>query len=443
MESRAYTGSIGSESNCGTSNKDGKSQCVTSSLRSTFALVAVLLTVGAALSIPVASGFASTLGSPRPVVHPVSISFLTARHGFVLSVNDCATRTCVSLAKTDDAGATWTSLSLPSQLSREIRTISWYAYPNYFVSESLMVHFADPRDGWIYGVIPAPATATQPSPNFADRLWSTHNGGESWTALSLSGLGIDSGVAQMATHGALTYLFGSSYVTSHSRILSTPNARDRWTSASPPMGIPAGGSQLQGAFTFAGKRGWFVSGNDRGIQSLEQLTPSGTWTTWRVRSLALGEGFTPVIAESSRDLVVVTSDAGWYFPPPANAPLGWSKGATWLFLSRDGGKTFNAVHELAKSSATGFPSENGLPAAPTPGTIFVERESGTSTTTFQLLMSKDAGRTWRVVINQRVLQVAFATASVGYAIVVPNSDPRRASLCKTTDGGMRWSSQAV
>jgi hypothetical protein len=322
--------------------------------------------------------------------------------------------------------------------------ISWTASATSLASGSLTVHFADARDGWIFGVTPAAVTSTTANPNFAPHLWATHDGGESWKQISLGPLGIDYGVLQMATHGAVTYLYGASFTTGKAHILSTPSSRDNWTSAtSSSLGVPAGGTQLRGSFTFAGNRGWFVGGNDRGLESMEELTPTGAWKNWPAKSLTVGEGFAPVTAESSNELIVVASSSGFVVPAPRMTPLGWGHGATWLFESADAGKTFRAVHELANSSRVIFPFVNGLPSLSKPGVILVGREQGANMAVFQLIASTNGGRSWHVVIGRRVLQVAIAASSVGYAIVTTSSDHRLTGLRKTVDGGLQWSDVAL
>jgi hypothetical protein len=329
-------------------------------------------------------------------------------------------------------------------MAKFMRMVSWTASATSLASGSLTVHFADARDGWIYGVTPAVGTSTTANPNFAPHLWATHDGGESWKEIPVGPLGVDYGVLQMATHGAVTYLYGASFTTGMAHILTTPSSRDNWTSAtSSSLGVPAGGTQLQASFTFAGTRGWFVSGNDRGLESMEELTPTGAWRNWTAKSLTVGEGFTPVIAESSNELIFVASSSGFVVPAPKTTPLGWGHGATWLFESADAGTTFRAIHELANSSRVIFPFVNGLPSQPKPGVILVEREQGTNMEAFQLIASTDGGRSWRVVIGHRVLQVAVAAPSIGYAIVTTYSGPRLTSLRKTVDGGLQWSDVAL
>ncbi len=410
--------------------------------RSMLCCSAILLTIGVAFySIGGQIEASATTGSSMR--HPVSISFPASRLGFALLISDCQGQTCIGLQRTRDAGATWSRLAVPVDLATTMKMISWATYPTVIASGTLAVHFADARDGWIYGVTPAPATATT-NPNYSPRLWSTHDSGASWQQISLGTLKIGDGVLQMATHGAVTYLYGASFATGLARILSTTNSLDNWTSATRSiLSVPAGGTQLQGSFTFAGTRGWFVAGNDRGFETMEELTPSGTWTNWPVKSLALGEGFVPVAAESNKKLLIVASSSGFVVPAPNTAPSGWGHGATWLFESTNAGKTFRAIHELASSSKVIFPFENGLPATAKPGTILVEREFGTDTTTFELVASTNDGRSWRVVIGERVLQVTFAAPSIGYAIVFAHSDPRLSELRTTVDGGLHWADLAL
>ena len=54
----------------------------------------------------------------------------------------------------------------------------------------------------------------------------------------------------MATHGEWTYLFGASFDKGRAYLLATRSNSDQWKSKSNArLGIPAGGSQLEGAFT--------------------------------------------------------------------------------------------------------------------------------------------------------------------------------------------------
>jgi hypothetical protein len=378
-------------------------------------------------------------------LHPISLSFPSRTTGFALSLYDCSTRTCAAMERTTNAGTSWTGVRLPVGLNRGLNIAPWKLFSAYFDSLSLNIHFANVQDGWIYGTVPAPATPTTTNPNYAVRLWSTHDGGASWKWIPLGPLKIDYGVIQMATHGAVTYLYGASFRTSSARILATSSHNDRWTDAtSSALRVPAGGTQMQGSFTFSGTHGWFVGGNDRGDLSQEQLTASGIWTNWSVRSSAFNGSYAPVVAQSSHNLLVVATSALFVTPPAKSVPAGWNEGATWLFSSNDSGKSFKPVRQFSSSSKLGFPVVQGLPVVTHSGAILLERlNQGTSNARPQLVRTTDFGRSWRVVIGQGVIQVVFVSSTSGYAVIVAGSNPQDTSLVRTVNSGTVWTAAAL
>ena len=150
---------------------------------------------------------------------PISISFPSPQLGFVLSLYDCAAKTCANLRSTNDAASSWIVVPTPNQLNKNLNLASWGTYGNSY--ETLTVHFADAKNGWIYGTVPAPTTQFTSNPNWVSRLWSTHDGGKTWQQIRLGPLSITGGVVQMATLGAWTYLFGGSNTTGLTYILAT------------------------------------------------------------------------------------------------------------------------------------------------------------------------------------------------------------------------------
>jgi hypothetical protein len=210
---------------------------------------------------------------------PLSLSFPSPQLGYVLSLYGCAAKTCAALRSTSNAGSSWSVVHVPHQLNKDLQLVSWSTYGAAYAT--LNVHFADAQNGWIYGIVPAPVTPSTTNPTWVNRLWSTHNGGKTWRQVRLGPLSITAGVVQMATHGALTYLFGGSFDNGHAYLLATPSNVDQWESKSnAPIEMPAGGTQLVGAFTFEGSNGWFVAGNDRGFIESARLTKDGSWSAW-------------------------------------------------------------------------------------------------------------------------------------------------------------------
>lgn len=376
----------------------------------------------------------SNLASASPVqLDPISLSFPTTESGYVLSLYDCAAKTCAALRSTHNAGSSWRIVSLPSQLHKSLRLAKWGTYATAYQYQTLTVHFADPTNGWIYGTIPAPVRSTNPNPNWANRLWSTHNGGKSWSQIRLGPLSLSGGVIQMATHGETTYLFGASPLTDHAYILATPSITDQWTKdTSDQIWLPAGGTPLEGAFTFTGSGGWFVAGNDRGFAASARLSRNGSWNKWK--GFPESSSFAPIVAVTSRVLLVEAASAGFVYPPASSVPADWNKGASWLFISYDAGARFKPLEQLSTSyGGDYYLTVSGLPAAPVPGTILLQQASGSG---YDLEVSTNWGRSWRVVIDHAVSQVVFTSRTTGFAIVQIGHSI--STLFRTTDAGRHW-----
>jgi hypothetical protein len=320
-------------------------------------------------------------------------------------------------------------------MNKDLHLISWGTYGTSY--STINVHFADAQNGWIYGTVPATVTSNTTNPNWVSRLWSTHDGGRTWQKIRLGPLKITAGVIQMATHGAMTYLFGGSDENGRAYILATHSNADHWTSKSnEPLFMPAGGTGLEGTFSFVGSSGWFVAGNDRGFTSSERLLPNGSWSAWKGPSVEdFGSSFSPITVVTSKVLLVVCESAGFVIPPASTVPPDWNNDATWLFISYDAGATFKASRELSNSYQRGYFAEPGLPAVPVPGTILLQQATNSRG---QMIRSTNWGRTWAVVLNRSVSQVVFTSRSTGYAIVQRQTNGNRSSLFRTSDAGGHW-----
>jgi photosystem II stability/assembly factor-like uncharacterized protein len=377
----------------------------------------------------------NAVGASPLQLDSISMSFPTLQQGYVLSLYDCTAKTCASLRSTHDAGSSWGAVPLPEELERSLKLASWGTYGTD--GATVAVHFADATNGWIYGTIPAPVTPTSTSPNWVSRLWSTHDGGVTWSQVRLDPLSLTSGVIQMATHGEWTYLFGASFDKGRAYLLATRSNSDQWKSKSNArLGIPAGGSQLEGAFTFEGSSGWFVAGNDRGLTASARLMGNGSWGAWNGPSFEhFGASMTPIAPVTSRILLAEGQSSGFVYPPASSVPPGWNNGASWLFISCDAGATFKPLRQLSSSYQATYSTVPGVPAVPEPGTILLQRISKSA---FQLICSTNWGRTWRVVLDHPVSQVVFTSRTTGFAIVQVGSSETAFSLFRTIDSGNNW-----
>jgi hypothetical protein len=366
---------------------------------------------------------------------PISLSFPSPHFGYVLSLIDCSAKTCAALRSTNDAASTWNVVPTPSQLNKDLRLISWGNYNTSYVT--LNIHFADAKDGWIYGTVPARATPNTSNPNWVSRLWSTHNGGKTWRQVRLGPLFITSGVIQMATHGDWTYLFGASDENGQAYVLATLSNLDQWMSKSnAPMEMPAGGTQVQGDFNFVGSNGWFLAGNDRSFTASARLSNDGSWSAWNISSIEdFGESFSPIAAVTSKVLLAECQSAEIVIPPASSVPPDWNKGASWLFISYDAGTTFKPFRELSSSYQRGISAVPGLPATPVPGTILLQEATNSGV---RVIRSTNWGRSWRIVLRRSVSQVVFTSRTDGFAIVKQQTSQTASSLFATNDAGGHW-----
>ena len=93
-------------------------------------------------------------------LHPESVTFISPDVGWTLGLALCGDTPCLRLAKTVDAGKSWSWLT-SGGLSALSTTSQW------------QLRFADSQDGWISGSL----------------LLATHDGGRSWTRITFVGFG--------------------------------------------------------------------------------------------------------------------------------------------------------------------------------------------------------------------------------------------------------------
>jgi hypothetical protein len=115
----------------------------------------------------------SSLGTvtPDPSPPPVpadfaatSVTFIGTETGWVIgqagTPGDCATQYCTSVARTDDAGASWYGVHAPLTGAPD------------GASGVSQIRFLNTLDGWAFG----------------PELWATHDGGHTWTQIPTGGL---------------------------------------------------------------------------------------------------------------------------------------------------------------------------------------------------------------------------------------------------------------
>ena len=353
---------------------------------------------------------------------PLSVTFVSPGTGWVLGRAPCAGGpSCLALRETTDGGRSWIARPLPASLIAAAgRSLAGVVDP----IAQLNVRFGDPRDGWIYGGIVvklAQGDSVEPA------LWSTHDGGLRWRREHLAGIAgsvYDVEAADGTVHLlAQNTRFGAT-------VESSPLTEDNWrVSTSVSLNDPAGGAEPSGAVVLHASSGWLVEGNDRGTSGSARLGRNGRWLSWRPPCAAVGGSFAVPAASTASDLVAVCVIGGFASPLTKSAPRGATLGSSWLYLSKDGGKTFRAGPELERRPDFAI----GVLASPRPGVILL----GTSGPhAAELRASFDAGLRFTVVYQGQVTFLGFTTPTQGVAIVQPPGEST--SMIMTLDGGHHW-----
>jgi photosystem II stability/assembly factor-like uncharacterized protein len=262
-----------------------------------------------------------------------SVSFVSADDGFVIGTAPCSAGSCTTLAKTTDAGHTWTDGgTLPPSLVGASQGVQ-------------KVRFADANDGWA----------------FDPQLWSTHDGGATWKQ-----------VPETASVDDVEASAGVVYADVGSTLVRSPVGSDAFT---PVAGAPEG----SGSITLHGKAVWLTLSSSATAGDLV-ISPDGvSWHT--VTDPCAGQpdqlglaGIAPVTATSV--YLLCAGDAGAGSTTKA------------VLFSTDGG-----VHGTPTTAAPprgGDPS--GFTAAST-GVVVVSARSGA--TELYRTASRHRPRAWR------------------------------------------------
>jgi photosystem II stability/assembly factor-like uncharacterized protein len=361
------------------------------------AAVPVLLALGAS-----SASAAPASGNPPPpkVFEAQSVSFVSARIGFVLGTRHCSRLPCTALLeKTVNGGATWTSVPAPA-----VSLVpSFSASPRSAVSS---VRFENANDGWL----------------FAPGLWATTNGGKQWHRVT-------------AVHGEIIDLAvsdGEVYVSTEpangginqSRLYESRVGGSKWTVV--PKVTP------QNLLTVFGHSVWAGSAN--GVTpSLWRSTDSGQhWSKLSFHCPRIALSASAVAAASTSDVAIACSDES--YPQPGSS-------VKEVFTSANGGRTFHLAGEPAEPGQV-----YGLAMPPgNQKVITLNAASGAS----YLYESTNGGKAWKQNVyfdgGLGFNDLAYASGTTGYVIhfmgspVIAYSD----GLMKTTNAGRTWKNVTI
>jgi hypothetical protein len=341
---------------------------------------------GSATTAPAAPALGASPSTSSTGFAAQSVTFVSSDEGWVLGSVTCGASACEVLRHTTDGGHTWTPGNGP---------------PTTLVAH---LRFADPSDGWAWG---------------GSELWATHDGGGTWTRVSVSGLAAPWTVEDLEASRGLAQVAviqdGGSV-----RLATTAAGSDAWR-LSPTTVTLGAGPVPQGQLVLQGAVGWFVQ-VDRTVVGGARLS-GGIWQPWTPP--CADDNGPAWLAASSPEQLVVVCDAGVWGPPAAGTSPG-----EHVYVSADGGATWTEPGPV--------PLPNVTAVAAAPGVITI---AGFGATSAVLISSFDGGRTRPGVYDApagvtAVAELGFTTALQGVAVLTGPAD--RGSLVMTRDGAHTW-----
>jgi hypothetical protein len=411
----------------------------------------VAVAVSIVLGLSLATVFAMVATSPdaasttNATTSPVSASFLPSGEGWILSGYHCSTGVCIAVKRTMNDGRSWTSVPLPSGL----RTVANPTVASYFPLVQQNIYFADAKNGWIYGSA-QPGHVAETNDSYDAEIWSTHDGGATWSAVDTKSLGMRFDVLTVAASRgsvyAISWRTGQTFGLWRSSV-----ATDSWQRLSTPaLYSAAGGSNMEGALIFKGANGWLMLGNDRGATASARLARSGRWVKWTAPCDSVGGSFSAPVAYSATTLVDVCTIGGFGADVAPGTPHYLKLQSNWVFTSHDAGLTFDPTHRVVADGSSEYLDQlPSLPASPAAGKIFVAKSVAHGLSTIDhLYLTRNGGKTWTSVYAtpptpfSPVIQfVSFTSSRLGYAIVQRTATT--STLIISTNGGLTWRASAT
>ncbi len=394
----------------------------------------IIWSIVAGLVVLVAAPIAITLGfsttNPKSTIatkvasalpsgfQPESASFVSSQTGFVLGIANCPPGPCLTIARTQDGGTTWTSIPAPNA------SLTRPGDPKSSTDSVSKIRFLTINDGYLFG----------------PDLYATHDGGTTWRKIILLGIATGYQVMSLETDGNDTYLIaGNPNVSPSPNYLFISRAtRGIFVKSKSvfPTGTPTQiSANPYGAVLAANNHGSVLTPISAQIGTLYyQATGTTTWTRIKARCpgglsanplVALA---TPALASSTPQLilgcggsagagsqektVVKSGDLKTTSPAIARPPLGGileaiaspdgktiavgaSSGATFLYVSIDSGTTWTTA--ISDSTFGGAPIHDLGFTTPTQGFAVIGHATTAGTRTSIFLMTHDQGISWSEV----------------------------------------------
>ena len=273
---------------------------------------------GATAASSAASPIESKAAAPVPAnFRPSSATFIGTQTGWVIgqagTPGNCATQYCTSVARTDDAGKTWSGVPAP---------VTGPADGATGVSQ---IRFLNGADGWAFG----------------PQLYATHDGGHTWAQVVTDGLR----VTDLETVGGRAFaLFASctgtgpafaATCTSYS-LYSSPAAADDWTPVGPATSGLSGGAA---SMVLTQTRGYLLA-PDRMLYSGPVNGPVNGRAPWQpVASIPCPVGQPLADGQPTGALLAAGSTANLVLACASSSAPGTQQ-AKQVFTSANGGMTW-------------------------------------------------------------------------------------------------------
>jgi photosystem II stability/assembly factor-like uncharacterized protein len=346
---------------------------------------------------------------------PSSVTFVGTDTGWVIgqagTPGQCATEFCTSVARTDDAGDSWTGVPAPLTGAADGAT---------GVSQ---IRFLNLDDGWAFG----------------PQLWATHDGGQTWAQVDTHGQRITDletvgdwvfAVFATCTGGGAAFASGCTSFT----LYSSPAWTDDWT----PVGAATSGLT---AAAPGGAASLFLT-ETRGYL----LAPDGTLYAGRVDVVAGTPAWQAVGPIPCAGAVGRAQADG----QPAGALIG-AEDAKSLILACTPNPVpgFSLQKKLIFASANGGASWHMIAIAPTQGvatSVAASKVEGVVLATDQGIDVRPAGSTtWQSLTLTGpppggFSYVGMTTDQQGVALP---ADPQAGTVWFTFDGGQTWAPSTV
>ena len=336
-----------------------------------------------------------------------------------MGISHCASGSCLTIARTQDGGTTWTSIPAPDV------SLTQQGEPNSSLGSVSRIRFLNVNDGYLFG----------------PDLYVTHDGGTRWHKITLQGIPSSYVVAALESNARNTYLIAvNPNVSPSPNYLFIADATTGLFIKSKsvfPTGSPTQiSANPYGAVLTANNHGAVLTPLSAQIGILYyQATGTTGWTRIKahcpgglsanpVVALAapvLGSGTPQLIlgcgggagAGSQEKTVVKSGDLKTTSPARARPPLGGiletiaspdgktiavaaSSGATYLYVSIDSGTTWKTA--ISDSTFGGAPIHDLGCTTPTQGVAVIGHATTAGNRTSIFLMTHGQGALWQEVL---------------------------------------------